>query len=371
MYSIQYEEILLIKNDSEGRLQQATLDLLAGSDVNFRRDHRLDIALVKELPIALVFLPAADIPTFVGEGKVNLGITGWDQVAEHEAATPPRENASVTKVLNLGFGACKLQVQVPENGTIQHPKELIGKNVVTSFVNLARSYFEQLELEDSGQIEDQIEETRSARPLRTRIRYVGGSVEAACALGVADGIVDLVGMFLVEFVSICSCITESGETMRAAGLKPIDTVVSSTAVLIKSRRPALPGNEKMVELITERIKGVISEYSRSFHLVIANSSKSCSKVRLVPIQHSTFCSCCRYENHSWKKSSNNQFARSRRVGGCQFDGRKGQDCQSNGRIDFGRCKGHFGVEHNEFKDIIHGIVFLELEKSHPSDSIWD
>ena len=49
--------------------------------------------------------------------------------------------------------------------------------------------------------------------------------------------------------------------MRAAGLKPIDTVVSSTAVLIKSRRPASPGNEKMVQLITERIKGVISRSS--------------------------------------------------------------------------------------------------------------
>ena len=171
--------------------------MLEGSDIKFRRDHRLDIALVKELPIALVFLPAADIPTFVGEGRVNLGITGWDQVAEHEAAVPPSDSTGVTQILNLGFGACKLQVQVPEKGIIQEPKELIGKNVVTSFIHLAQSYFERLELEDPTHPEDQSVHINSSQQLKTRIRYVGGSVEAACALGVADGIVDLVGMLLV------------------------------------------------------------------------------------------------------------------------------------------------------------------------------
>ena len=48
---------------------------------------------------------------------------------------------------------------------------------------------------------------------------------------------------------------ESGETMRAAGLKAIDTVVSSTAVLIKSKHPSDP---KLVSIITQRIKGVIT-----------------------------------------------------------------------------------------------------------------
>ena len=69
---------------------------------------------------------------------------------------------------------------------------------------------------------------------------MGGSVEAACALGVADGIVDLV---------------ESGETMRAAGLKAIATVVESTAVLITSKHPSDP---KLVNKVANRIKGVIT-----------------------------------------------------------------------------------------------------------------
>ena len=49
---------------------------------------------------------------------------------------------------------------------------------------------------------------------------------------------------------------ESGETMKAAGLKPIDTVVESTAVLIKSKHPS---NQKLVDLIASRIGGVIGK----------------------------------------------------------------------------------------------------------------
>ena len=91
--------------------------------------------------------------------------------------------------MDLGFGMCKLQVQVPEQGSIQTPEQLVGRNVVTSFTNLAETYFRGLESKSSaGQSNGD-----SGDKLRTTIKYVGGSVEAACALGVADGIVDLVG----------------------------------------------------------------------------------------------------------------------------------------------------------------------------------
>ncbi|KAI9772321.1 MAG: ATP phosphoribosyltransferase (ATP-PRTase) (ATP-PRT) [Geoglossum simile] len=228
-----------------GRLQQPTLDLLKGADIQFHRHSRLDIALCLNLQIALVFLPAADIPTFVGEGRVDLGITGHDQVAEHQAATAGEATeveAGVEQVLDLGFGKCRLQVQVPEKGDISDPEGLVGKNVVTSFVGLSTAYFSKLE-GDQGSIGAEAmvngDLLDARKRLKTKIKYVGGSVEAACALGVADGIVDLV---------------ESGETMKAAGLKAIATVVESTAVLIKSKQPS---NPELVDLITSRIRGVI------------------------------------------------------------------------------------------------------------------
>jgi ATP phosphoribosyltransferase len=148
-------------------------------DIQFHRHNRLDIALVKNHPLALVFLPAADIPRFVAEGNVHLGITGQDQVAEFKAHDD--QAGEINEVLALGFGKCSLQVQVPETGPIGDARQLIGKRVVTSFTGLTRAYFERLERE------------MGVKQGGTQIKYVGGSVEAACALGVADGIVDLVG----------------------------------------------------------------------------------------------------------------------------------------------------------------------------------
>lgn len=241
---------LLFAVPKKGRLNQSTLNLLEGADIQFKRENRLDIALVKNLPIALIFLPAADIPTFVGQGQVDLGITGWDQVQEHDIGVRLRGEVSsgdatdgsiasqCETVMDLGFGACQLQIQVPKDGIYNSPRDLIGKNIGTSFPNLAQQYFANLEFEGAEQTGEK--SAGSAAPLRTKFIELSGSVEAACALGVADGIVDLV---------------ESGETMKAAGLKAIDTVVKSAAILIKSRNPS---NPRLVELIAQRIRGVIT-----------------------------------------------------------------------------------------------------------------
>lgn len=205
----------------EGRLYEKCCTLLGGADIQFRRSNRLDIALSTNLPLALIFLPAADIPVFVGEGNCDLGITGLDQIMEADMFD------AVEDLLDLEFGKCKLQVQVPENGDINEAKDLVGKKIVSSFTKLSSDYFRSLEA---------AEKTSTV----TNIRYVGGSVEASCALGVADAIVDLV---------------ESGETMRAAGLKAIDTVLTTSAHLISSKKPKFP---ELVQKVTQRIEGVLA-----------------------------------------------------------------------------------------------------------------
>ena len=109
-------------------------------------------------------------------------------MAEHESLSPATGTTGVEQVLDLGFGKCALKVQVPEKGSISDPVDLVGKNVVTSFVGLAEKYFARLEGQEISNGKVPVR-----NKLRTKIKYVGGSVEAACALGVADGIVDLVG----------------------------------------------------------------------------------------------------------------------------------------------------------------------------------
>lgn len=236
----------------EGRLNERTIQLLNGADVQFRRSHRLDIALSTNMPVALVFLPAADIPRFVAEGRCALGITGFDQVQE--------AGLDCKLLLDLGFGKCKLQVQVPENSEWTEPKQLIGKSIVTSFTNLTNEYFTALEqgkvpahqtpassgssiqASPSLKAADKKDDSTPVKALDTTIKYVGGSVEAAVALGVADAIVDLV---------------ESGETMRAAGLKPIGTVLSTSAWLIQSNSVS-ESELETCRIIQSRIEGVLA-----------------------------------------------------------------------------------------------------------------
>jgi ATP phosphoribosyltransferase len=136
----------------------------------------------------------------VGKGNVDLGITGHDVILEAQMQN------LVTEELRLGFGKCALQVQVPEAGPIKSVEQLGGRRVVTSFEVLSGEYF--------GKLDAQLNLVGEAK---TKIEYVGGSVEAACALGLADGIgeftsispllivmttsrtVDLVGMRIAAF----------------------------------------------------------------------------------------------------------------------------------------------------------------------------
>lgn len=163
---------------------------MAGSDIRFSREARYDIALVKNHHAALIFLPAVDIPKHVALGGADLGITGQDQLAEYEADVVPTPETGLEHVLPLNFGGCKLQVQVPTTGPISQATDLIGKTVATSFKGLTTRYFERIEGQEGDQSEG---DASSHRQLRTKILHINGSVESACSVGLAQGVVDLVG----------------------------------------------------------------------------------------------------------------------------------------------------------------------------------
>ncbi|KAK3677638.1 ATP phosphoribosyltransferase (ATP-PRTase) (ATP-PRT) [Recurvomyces mirabilis] len=256
---------LLFAVPKKGRLQEKAFALLKGSDIQFNRPDRSDIAFSSNTPVALVFLPAADIPAFVGRGNGALGITGSDCIQEYEAREPPTSTTGVEHVLDLRFGVCKLQVQVPEHGEIQTPEQLVGKTIATSFDGLSRRYFRELEGKQGATSTFTNGEGGGANgeaKLKTNILHLSGSVEAAYSLGMADAVVDLV---------------ESGLTMRSAGLKPIATVLTSSATLIKSKHPSDPA---WVSKITARIQGVITaqRYVLCCYNVERTKLEKCSKI---------------------------------------------------------------------------------------------
>ena len=100
------------------------------------RAPRLDIAHCTREKVTVVFLPAADIATYVAEGNVDLGITGEDIIAESQA--------NVKVLEKLGLGKCRLCFQAPK-GTVADPSQLVDKRIVTSFPNLTKAYFDKID----------------------------------------------------------------------------------------------------------------------------------------------------------------------------------------------------------------------------------
>eukprot|EP01031_Cornospumella_fuschlensis_P028491 gene28491-34396_t len=214
----------------KGRLYDRIVKLLTGSGLDHHRPNRLDVAQCTNLPVTLVFLPAADIATYVAEGNVDAGITGLDVIQE--------SLADVDVIMNLGFGQCDLCLQAPVSSNIKSAKDLAGKRIVTSFPNLAKQFFDKLDDQEKP----------------TKIKYVSGSVEAACGLGLADAVVDLV---------------ETGTTMRAAGLEIVETVLKSETLMIKSKTCRHPA---IVELIRKRVQGYMT--ACNFMMISYNVSRS-------------------------------------------------------------------------------------------------
>eukprot|EP00553_Chaetoceros_curvisetus_P001141 CAMPEP_0204615828 /NCGR_PEP_ID=MMETSP0717-20131115/3217_1 /ASSEMBLY_ACC=CAM_ASM_000666 /TAXON_ID=230516 /ORGANISM="Chaetoceros curvisetus" /LENGTH=295 /DNA_ID=CAMNT_0051628859 /DNA_START=76 /DNA_END=963 /DNA_ORIENTATION=- len=200
----------------KGRLFEKVAELLKGSGIEYHREARLDVALCKNLPITLVFLPASDIAKYVGEGNVDIGITGLDVVEE--------SNVEVDRVMDLGFGGCKLCVQAPVADNVTDVSTLAGGRIVTSFPHLTEKFFNPMD---------------EAKGVTTKITEVSGSVEAACGLGLADAVVDLV---------------ETGTTMRAAGLEVVGEVLKTESILISNPKTK---HADVLKLIKRRIEGCL------------------------------------------------------------------------------------------------------------------
>jgi ATP phosphoribosyltransferase len=230
-------ERFLFAVPKKGRLYNKCLKLLEGAGIDFFRPNRLDIAQCSSLPLTLVFLPAKDIGLYVSEGMVDMGITGEDIIQE--------SGADVNLVLKLGLGKCKLCLQAPVPHKIKSAEDLVGKRIVTSFTKLAKEYFDKF---PNGET--------------TKINYVSGSVEAACGLGLADGIVDLV---------------ETGTTMRAAGLEVVETIMSTQSVLISNKKTR---HIDMIEKLKKRFESyqMAMKYDMMLYNVSAKNLDEAKKI---------------------------------------------------------------------------------------------
>lgn len=197
---------------SKGRLSEQATELLNQAGLHFRRQERTLFALVKQLPIDIIFLRTDDIPILCSEGAIDLGITGSDLVEESRAEVDVR--------MALGVGRCRLSLCVPDTSEIRAASHLNGKRIATSFPNVTRKY-----LAEQG--------------AQAHLVELSGSVEIMISLGVADAIVDLV---------------ETGSTLAANRLRVLADIGEYETVLIQNRWQRQP---EMAQRIIRRLEGVV------------------------------------------------------------------------------------------------------------------
>jgi ATP phosphoribosyltransferase len=184
--------ILRIAIQKSGRLQEGSLQLLRESGLSFNGKDQLKTQ-VRNFPIELLFLRDDDIPQYVEDYVADVGIVGENVFAEKQ-----KQNEIIKR---LDFAKCRLSLAIPRAENYTGLSYFQGKNIATSYPEIVKAFLQQKNIEAG-------------------IHEISGSVEIAPGIGLADAICDIVS---------------TGSTLLSNGLKEVEVVMHSVAVLITSK----------------------------------------------------------------------------------------------------------------------------------------
>lgn len=194
--------LLRIAIQKSGRLQEGSLDLLKESGLNFSNGKDQLKTQARNFPVEVLFLRDDDIPQYVEDRVADIGIVGENIVSEKQ-----KKNQIVKR---LDFAKCRLSMAVPRSENYTGVTWLQGKNIATSYPTIVKNFLKQNNIEAG-------------------IHEISGSVEIAPGIGLADAICDLVS---------------TGSTLLSNGLKEVEVVMQSEAVIIAN--PSLEGEKQAI-----------------------------------------------------------------------------------------------------------------------------
>lgn len=239
------QQRLHIAIQKSGRLAERSLELIRAAGYRLSRSAS-DLAYsIDNAPIDLWCVRDDDIPTFVADGVADLGIVGRNVLAERAAAVGEH---SLREVMPLGFGRCRLALAAPERFAFKDARSLDGLRIATTYPNLLRQY-----LAETG--------------VDAEIVTMRGAVEVAPRLGLADAICDLVS---------------TGATLEANGLKLLDVVLESEAVLVRSRQELAPDLERLSQSMINRFRGIVASQDAKYVMMNAPRAALAAIARILP-----------------------------------------------------------------------------------------
>lgn len=236
---------LHIAIQKSGRLADDSRDLLRDAGLRIQDGKNHLTARVQNFPVDLMFVRDDDIPTFVGDGVCEFGIVGLNVVEEFGA----REGEKRFEVIApLGFGRCGLRLAAPDRQEYDGPHSLQGQRIATSYPHLLGKF-----LKEHG--------------IEATVVEMNGAVELAPRLQIAGFICDLVS---------------TGATLEANGLRVVESVLESEAVLIRSLKPMSPDKQELGENLLLRIEGVLATQESKYILMNAPEEALDQITRILP-----------------------------------------------------------------------------------------
>lgn len=232
-------EKLRIAVQKSGRLSEKSLGILEESGISFNNGDRKLLGSASNFPLEILFLRDDDIPQYVTDGVADIGIVGENVVLE--------KPCDVDVVYRLGFARCRMSLAIPKKTEYTGLEYFNHRKIATSYPVILRKFLE-------------------TNKVSAEIHEISGSVEIAPAIGLADAIFDIVS---------------SGSTLISNGLKEVEKVVDSEAVIISVRN--LPDEKKSIlDNLIFRLKSVQTAKSNKYILLNAPDKNLPEIIRLIP-----------------------------------------------------------------------------------------
>jgi len=200
---------------SKGRIFKETMPLLKAAGIEPADDPETSRKLILDTnhdDVKLVIIRATDVPTYVQFGAADLGVAGKDVLMEHGGE-------GIYEPVDLGIARCRLMTA----GLVNAEPVTGRKRVATKFVNVARKFFE-------------------SRGEQVEVIKLYGSMELGPIVGLADLIVDVV---------------DTGNTLKANGLEPIDHIADVSSRLIVNKAAMKMKHERIQSLI-DKIRAAVA-----------------------------------------------------------------------------------------------------------------
>ena len=231
---------LKIAIQKSGRLNQDSLKLLKDCGISIDNGKDQLKVTTPNFPLEILYLRNADIPQYLEDGVVDVAIIGENLLIEKQK--------NIEIIERLGFSKCRVSLAVPKEIDYDSINYFEGRKIATSYPNTLLNYLKK-------------------NDINAEIHAISGSVEIAPNIGLADGICDIVS---------------SGSTLFKNGLKEIQVMLRSEAVLAKS--PNIEVEQKnILDKLLFRMKAVLRAKNTKYVLMNLPNSKIEKVSQILPV----------------------------------------------------------------------------------------